>query len=294
MKQQEYLIGDIAAITGISRDTLRFYEKKGILTAKKKANGYRYFTEEDLYQLVHILFSRKLNFGLDTIEELLETSPLSPDYQNSLKQKISAEIEAIQFHKQTLSCLLSMQKIYHDLQSCLNQFCLKPFPESCLLSTISSPSEGLSQWFLLSQKYPGLDMVYLYDCYQYQSGFSLTPDYSATQKSNTTLSYEAELTYEQSYLIFYQEIISRLELDYDFSGCQPAPTGYCVHTTVEGSSPKPLVSLITSMREWAANQGILVSSQVIVTSNFSRISQEVPCYYQEIYIPILSSYTKSQ
>ena len=65
MKQQEYLIGDIAAITGISRDTLRFYEKKGILTAKKKANGYRYFTEEDLYQLVRILFSRKLNFGLD-------------------------------------------------------------------------------------------------------------------------------------------------------------------------------------------------------------------------------------
>ena len=31
MKRREYLIGDMSEIVGISRDTLRFYEKKGII-----------------------------------------------------------------------------------------------------------------------------------------------------------------------------------------------------------------------------------------------------------------------
>lgn len=29
IKQREYLIGDMSEIVGVSRDTLRFYEKKG-------------------------------------------------------------------------------------------------------------------------------------------------------------------------------------------------------------------------------------------------------------------------
>ena len=35
IKQREYLIGDMSEIVGVSRDTLRFYEKKGIIKARK-------------------------------------------------------------------------------------------------------------------------------------------------------------------------------------------------------------------------------------------------------------------
>lgn len=51
IKQREYLIGDMSEIVGVSRDTLRFYEKKGIIKARKKENGYRYYLEEDLFRL---------------------------------------------------------------------------------------------------------------------------------------------------------------------------------------------------------------------------------------------------
>lgn len=34
-------IGDMAQATGLSRDTLRFYEKRGLLRARRGANGYR-------------------------------------------------------------------------------------------------------------------------------------------------------------------------------------------------------------------------------------------------------------
>lgn len=51
IKQREYLIGDMSEIVGVSRDTLRFYEKK--------ENGYRYYLEEDLFRLMVILYKRK-------------------------------------------------------------------------------------------------------------------------------------------------------------------------------------------------------------------------------------------
>lgn len=99
MEKQEYLIGDIAVITGISRDMLRFYEKKGILTPKKKDNGYRYYTEDDLYLLVRFLFSKRLNMGLDAIKDLMITAPLDCGHQEALRRQIEAEISAIDFHR---------------------------------------------------------------------------------------------------------------------------------------------------------------------------------------------------
>ncbi len=38
IKQREYLIGDMSEIVGVRPDTLRFYEKKGIIKARKKEN----------------------------------------------------------------------------------------------------------------------------------------------------------------------------------------------------------------------------------------------------------------
>ena len=38
---KQYTIGDVSKRLGISRDSLRFYEKKGIITPQKLENGYR-------------------------------------------------------------------------------------------------------------------------------------------------------------------------------------------------------------------------------------------------------------
>ena len=54
-KKTEYLIGDVAQMVGLSRDALRFYEKKGVINDRKKYNGYRYYSEEDIYKLMYIL-----------------------------------------------------------------------------------------------------------------------------------------------------------------------------------------------------------------------------------------------
>ena len=51
MKRREYLIGDMSEIVGISRDTLRFYEKKGIINQEKR-------------KMDIVIILKKVSFGL--------------------------------------------------------------------------------------------------------------------------------------------------------------------------------------------------------------------------------------
>jgi DNA-binding transcriptional MerR regulator len=61
-------IGDIAQATGISRDTLRFYEKRGLLTARRSGNGYRDYPPEAVQWLSYIRTAQSLGFTLAEIE----------------------------------------------------------------------------------------------------------------------------------------------------------------------------------------------------------------------------------
>eukprot|EP01032_Pedospumella_encystans_P037187 gene37187-42118_t len=61
-------IGEIAAATGISRDTLRFYEKRGLLRARRSANGYRDYPPEAVDWLRYIRTAQQLGFSLKEIE----------------------------------------------------------------------------------------------------------------------------------------------------------------------------------------------------------------------------------
>ena len=46
-----YTIGKIAMQSAVSADTLRFYEKKGLITPTlRTAAGYRLYTEDAVYQ----------------------------------------------------------------------------------------------------------------------------------------------------------------------------------------------------------------------------------------------------
>ena len=91
IKQREYLIGDMSEIVGVSRDTLRFYEKKGIIKARKKENGYRYYLEEDLFRLMVILYKRKMNDSLEEIEGYIKGENSVEYMKKHLQTRIKQE-----------------------------------------------------------------------------------------------------------------------------------------------------------------------------------------------------------
>ncbi|MEU8616362.1 MerR family transcriptional regulator [Streptomyces sp. NPDC048623] len=71
------LIGELAAATGMARDTIRFYEKVGLVTGQRRPNGYRDFPPETVPWLQYVRTAQALGFTLAEIrragEELRET-----------------------------------------------------------------------------------------------------------------------------------------------------------------------------------------------------------------------------
>lgn len=75
MKQkttQFLTIGKLAERTGISTDTLRYYEKMGLIKAASRSEaGYRIYGEEAERILQFIRGAKTLNFTLEEIRQLL-------------------------------------------------------------------------------------------------------------------------------------------------------------------------------------------------------------------------------
>jgi MerR family Zn(II)-responsive transcriptional regulator of zntA len=65
-------IGKLAERTGISTDTLRYYEKMGLIKAASRSeSGYRIFGEDAERILQFIKGAKTLNFTLEEIRQLL-------------------------------------------------------------------------------------------------------------------------------------------------------------------------------------------------------------------------------
>ena len=68
-------ISESAAASGCHYETIRFYERIGLLTKPgRRPNGYRDYTARQVSQLRLIVRSRELGFGLDQIRRLLMLS----------------------------------------------------------------------------------------------------------------------------------------------------------------------------------------------------------------------------
>lgn len=65
-------IGDLAKLAGVKSDTIRFYEKRGLLPKPRRAtSGYRSYDERSLKQLRFIKQAQSLGFSLDEIHRIL-------------------------------------------------------------------------------------------------------------------------------------------------------------------------------------------------------------------------------
>ena len=66
-------IGALAVRTGVNIETIRYYERVGVLPKAKRAdNGRRHYSEEDVRRLAFIRKSRDLGFTLPEVRTLLD------------------------------------------------------------------------------------------------------------------------------------------------------------------------------------------------------------------------------
>ena len=62
-------IGELAAQTGTTKDTIRFYEKLGLVVGQRQANGYRDYPAEAVTWLRHLRTAQRLGFSLAEIAQ---------------------------------------------------------------------------------------------------------------------------------------------------------------------------------------------------------------------------------
>ena len=69
---------EVSEALGISMDTLRSWEMNGLLTVKRKNNGYRVYTDEEIKRLKIIRCLRCANYSLEAILRLLRQLSRDP------------------------------------------------------------------------------------------------------------------------------------------------------------------------------------------------------------------------
>ena len=86
-------IGQLSAATGLSRDALRFYEKRGLLTARRSENGYRSYPPEAAQWLRYVRTAQSLGFTLAEIEAdlplLADEAASAPALREALQRKLA-------------------------------------------------------------------------------------------------------------------------------------------------------------------------------------------------------------
>ncbi|MDJ0703555.1 MAG: MerR family transcriptional regulator [Leptolyngbyaceae cyanobacterium MO_188.B28] len=69
------LIGELSEVTGLSKDTIRFYEKRGLIQAENGSPGkgrFKTYGEEALRRLTLIQKAKRLGFTLGQIKQEIE------------------------------------------------------------------------------------------------------------------------------------------------------------------------------------------------------------------------------
>lgn len=97
---QTFTIGELAGAVGVNVQTVRYYERRGLLPKpKRRASGYREYLASDVARLEFIRRAQALGFTLSEIEQLLalrvdpRTTP--QDVHRAVEEKIEAVEEKI-------------------------------------------------------------------------------------------------------------------------------------------------------------------------------------------------------
>ncbi len=97
---QEWTIGQLARQTGVSVDTIRYYERRGLLRPHRRrptlhGPGYRLYNEDAVRRLRFIKRAQRLGFSLREIRELLELRLDPQADRREVQRRIEHKVQTI-------------------------------------------------------------------------------------------------------------------------------------------------------------------------------------------------------
>ncbi len=90
-------IGKLAKACAVKIDTVRYYERKGlVMPIDRTESGYRVYSEDSVKRLRFVRKAQSLGFTLEEIKELLELSDMPEADCADIREKASAKIKEVE------------------------------------------------------------------------------------------------------------------------------------------------------------------------------------------------------
>lgn len=113
-------IGKLAALAEISADTLRFYEREGLIApTSKSAGGYRLYDEDAVVRLRFIKQARDCGFTLTEIQQLLALRNQNEACCGDVRQRAIEKKLQLDAKIRTLSAM--SKALDHLIADCANE-----------------------------------------------------------------------------------------------------------------------------------------------------------------------------
>lgn len=126
-----YKISEISKLYDIGVDSLRYYERLGILTPKRDTNGYRLYNLTDLYKLNIIRDLRDLDFSMAQIKDYLDKQSL----ENTLallhqeQEMVDLEIEKLKAKRVIIQDRIHSLSVSSEIET--KHMRILNFPKRC-------------------------------------------------------------------------------------------------------------------------------------------------------------------
>ena len=118
------LIGELVEKSGLTKDTIRFYEKKGLINLNRKnrrENNYKEYSEQVLEKLMLIRKLKEMGFTLNEIDTFLDLWREEDASCKNLKFTLENKVALVNEQMQKLSEL--KERLNKSLTKCNNDDC---------------------------------------------------------------------------------------------------------------------------------------------------------------------------
>lgn len=120
MKPNSLTIGRLAKQAGINLETVRYYERRGLLPKPpRSASGYRLFPAEAARRLGFIRRAQELGFSLGEIRELLSLRMSAAARSTDVRRRAEAKIADIEAKIRSLDSIKrTLRKLANACEGC--------------------------------------------------------------------------------------------------------------------------------------------------------------------------------
>ncbi|MHB1302622.1 MAG: MerR family transcriptional regulator [Acidiphilium sp.] len=111
MDRDGMAIGEFSRRTGCAIETIRFYEKIGILPKPRRRGRYRFYEAVDIGRLVFVRRARELGFTLDEVRALLRLAGLGADACGEVRELAASHLNDV---RARIADLRAMERVLAD------------------------------------------------------------------------------------------------------------------------------------------------------------------------------------